>query len=135
MRSLVPFVQFKNVKKTHGELLLLTKLQDKAILGMVKLKPAILLKVALHHERFSRFLNCTTGIKLRNASHIILLDKAKNNLLILIFKNVDTKHNLSNSSMQNFLNLFMSLVSFYILRRQKTFGSLIFSGNIEGSVA
>ena len=71
----------------------------------------------------------------RAMHHILRLVKARNNLLILIFKNVHTKHNLSDSSMQNFLDLFMSLVSFHIPRKQKTFDSLIFSGNIERSVA
>ena len=31
------------------------------------MKPATLLKVALLHRRFSRFLNCTNGIKSRTA--------------------------------------------------------------------
>ena len=35
-----------------------------------RLKPATLLKVTLLHVCFSRFLNCTNGIKSRNASHI-----------------------------------------------------------------
>ena len=30
LRNLVPFVQFKNVKNTHGGVLLLVKLQDQA---------------------------------------------------------------------------------------------------------
>ena len=46
MCSLVPFVQFENVKNTHGEVLL-------------TVKSATLLKVTLLHGRFSRFLNCT----------------------------------------------------------------------------
>ena len=52
----------KNVKNTHGGMLLLVKLQA--------LKPATLLKITLFHGYFSRFLNCTNGIKSRNASHI-----------------------------------------------------------------
>ena len=52
----------KNVKNTHGGMLLLVKLQA--------LKPATLQKVTLFHGYFSRFLNCTNGTKSRNASHI-----------------------------------------------------------------
>ena len=51
----------KNVKNTHGRVLLLVKLQA---------KPATLLKVTLVHGCFSRFLNCRNGAKSRNASHI-----------------------------------------------------------------
>ena len=51
----------KNVKNTHGGVLLLVKLQA---------KPATLLKVTLLHGCFSRFLNCTNGTKSRSASHI-----------------------------------------------------------------
>ena len=50
---------FKNVKNTHGGVLIL-----------VKLKPATLLKLILFHGCFSRFLNATNGTKSRNASHI-----------------------------------------------------------------
>ena len=45
----------KNVKNTHGGVLLLVK-------------PATLLKVTLLHGCFLRFLNCTNGTKSRNAS-------------------------------------------------------------------
>ena len=45
----------KNVKNTHGGVLLLVKLQAS-------------LKVTLLHEYLSRFLNCTNGTKSRNAS-------------------------------------------------------------------
>ena len=47
----------KNVKNTHGGVLLLVQLQA--------FKPATLLKVTLLHECFSRVLNCTNGTKLR----------------------------------------------------------------------
>ena len=57
MHDLVPFVQFKNVKNTHGGVLLLVY-------------PATLLKVTLLHGCFSDFLNCANGTKSRNASHI-----------------------------------------------------------------
>ena len=43
----------KNVKNIHGGVLILV------------------LKLTLLHGCFSRFLNCTNGTKLRNASHII----------------------------------------------------------------
>ena len=36
-------------------------------------EPATLLKVALFHGCFSRFLNCTNGTKLRSASHICII--------------------------------------------------------------
>ena len=50
LRDLVPFAQFKNVKNTHGGVLL------------------TLLKVTLLHECFSWFLNYTNGSKLRKTS-------------------------------------------------------------------
>ena len=52
---------FKNVKNTHGGVLLLVKLQA---------HPATLPKVTLLHGYFLRFLNCTTGTKSRDASHM-----------------------------------------------------------------
>ena len=52
----------KNMKNTPEGMLLLVKL---------KAKPAILVKVTFLHECFSCFLNCTNGIKLRNASHLM----------------------------------------------------------------
>ena len=48
----------KNVKNTDGGVLILGKLQ------------ATLLKLALFHGCFLRFLNCTNGTKPRNAPHI-----------------------------------------------------------------
>ena len=51
----------KNVKNTHGGVLLLIKLQPK--------KRATLLKVTLLDVCFSRFLNCTNDTKSCNASH------------------------------------------------------------------
>ena len=56
LRDLVPFAQFKNMKNTHGGVLLLVKLQAKTLL----------------HGSFSRFLNCTNGTKLRKTSHMSL---------------------------------------------------------------
>ena len=50
LRDLVPFLQFKNVKNTHGGVLLLVKLQALAC--------------------FSRFLNCAHGTKSLNAPHL-----------------------------------------------------------------
>ena len=55
LRDLVTLLQFKN---TNGGVLLFVKLQT-------------LLKVALLHGRFSRFLNCTNDTKSREASHMI----------------------------------------------------------------
>ena len=58
----------KNVKNTHGGVLILVKL---LILVLVKL--LILLKLTLLHGCFSRFSYCTNGTKSRNASHITIL--------------------------------------------------------------
>ena len=52
------FYNLRKVENTHGGVLLLVKLQASATL----------LKVTLFHGCFSRFLNCTNGAKLRNAS-------------------------------------------------------------------
>ena len=52
------FYNLKNVKNTHRGVLLLGY------------KPETLIKVTLHHGCFSRFLNCTSGTKSRNASNI-----------------------------------------------------------------
>ena len=49
LRDLVPFVQFKNMKNTHGGVLILV------------------LKLTLLHGCFSHFLNCTNDTKLHNA--------------------------------------------------------------------
>ena len=49
------FYKLKNLKNTHGG---------------VTFKPATLLKVALLHGCFSRFLYCTNGTKSCKASHI-----------------------------------------------------------------
>ena len=51
LHNLVPFVQFKEVKKQPW-------------------RSATLLKVTFLHECFSRFLNCTNGKKSRKAFHI-----------------------------------------------------------------
>ena len=52
---------YKNVKNTHGGVLLLVKFQA---------NPASLLKVTLFYACFSRFLNCTNCPKSCNGSHI-----------------------------------------------------------------
>ena len=54
---MAPFVQFKNMKDTHG--------------GVLLLQPTTLLKLTLLYGSFSRFLNCTNGIQLRETSHFI----------------------------------------------------------------
>ena len=51
------------MNNTHGEALLLVKLQA--------LKVIRKLKVTVLHGCFSRFLNCTNGNKSRNASHLL----------------------------------------------------------------
>ena len=58
MRDLVPFVQFKNVKNIHGEVLVSVKLQAFS---------NFTIKVTLLHGCFSRFLNCKNGTKSSNA--------------------------------------------------------------------
>ena len=50
----------KNLKNTHGRVLILVKLQAT-------------LKLTLVHGCFSRFLNCTNGTKLHYASHLTYL--------------------------------------------------------------
>ena len=57
MRDLVPFAQVKRREKTHGEVLLLVKLQAEA-------------KVTVFHGHFSRFLKCKNGTKSSKASQI-----------------------------------------------------------------
>ena len=57
LRYLVPFVQFIKRENTQGGVL------------SCRLKPATLLKLTLVNGCFSRFLNCTNGIKSSNASH------------------------------------------------------------------
>ena len=57
----------KNVKNTHGRVLLLVKVEAKS------LQRYSLLKVTLLHGCFSPFLNCTNGTKSRNALILLLL--------------------------------------------------------------
>ena len=59
LRALVPSVRIKNLKNTHGGLLLLVKLQASA-----------LLKVTFLHGYFLRFAKRTNGTKSRKVSHI-----------------------------------------------------------------
>ena len=56
----------KNVKNTHGGVLLLVKLEAEAC-NCTTSK----IKVTLLHGCFSRFLNCKNDTKLRKASHIM----------------------------------------------------------------
>ena len=56
----------KNVKNTHGGVLILVKLQA---------KPATLLKVTLLHGCFLRFLNCMNGTKSHKAPQIRVSDR------------------------------------------------------------
>ena len=53
----------KNVKNTHGGVLILEKW---------RLQPVTLLKLTLLHEYFSRFSNCTNGTIMRTAPQIRL---------------------------------------------------------------
>ena len=61
LRDLLPFVQIKNMRNTHGGVLLLVS---------CRLQSSTLLKVTLLHGCFSCFLNCTSGTKLHNTSHL-----------------------------------------------------------------
>ena len=63
MRSAIWYhlYNLKNMRTTHGGVLLLVKFQA---------KPAILLKTALLHGDFSRFLNCINGTKSCKISHV-----------------------------------------------------------------
>ena len=54
------FYNLKNVKNTHGVILLLVKLQA---------WPAVLLKITFIQGCFSSFLNCANSTKLRNVIH------------------------------------------------------------------
>ena len=63
LHDLLAFVQFKNVKNTHGGLVLFVKLQ-------VFNLQLTLLKVTVLHGCFSRFLTCTIGTKLRKTLHM-----------------------------------------------------------------
>ena len=49
--------------------------------GSVNFSKVAGLKLTLLHGCFSRFLNCTNGTKLRNASHILYSHKIDSNLI------------------------------------------------------
>ena len=59
LRDLVPFAQFKKCEKHPWRS------------ESCRLSPATLLKVALLHGCFSRFVNCANSTKSRKASHIV----------------------------------------------------------------
>ena len=74
----------KNVKNTHGRVILLLKFwlhfvplkkaenqRFSGVFMVYKMEPAALLKVTIVHGCFSRFLNCTNGTKSRKASHLL----------------------------------------------------------------
>ena len=67
---------FKNMKNTHGVVLLLVKLEPKSL---------TLIKVTLLHGCFSRFLNCTYDTKSCNASH------TKLTTIYALLRNVNTQ--------------------------------------------
>ena len=101
------FYNLKNMKNTHGGLLLLVKLQAFCY---------NLLIVTLLHGCFSRFLNCTSGTKSRNTSHLRLTTG--------IFLTCSTF----------FLKLTQSwpLLPFYTpCKHQRTFCFVAFSGGIK----
>ena len=60
------FYNVKNVKNTHGRMLILVKLQAEA---------ATLLKLTLFHGCFSSFLNCTNATKSHNAPHMSMFHR------------------------------------------------------------
>ena len=62
LRDFVPFVQFKKREKYPWRNVNFSKVTG--------FKPETLLKLILLHGCFSRFVNCTNGIKSRNASYI-----------------------------------------------------------------
>ena len=62
LHDLVPFVQFKKREKHPW--------RSTTFIKVAVFKPATLMKVALLHGYFSRFLNCMKGTKSRNASHM-----------------------------------------------------------------
>ena len=61
LRDLVRFVQFKNVKNTHGGVSILVKFQASAC-NFTKIYTPLWV--------FFTFLNCANGTKLRNAPHM-----------------------------------------------------------------
>ena len=63
MHNLVPFIQFKKREKHPWKNVTFSKVAG--------FSPVTLLTVTLPHGCFSRFLNCTNGTELRNASHIL----------------------------------------------------------------
>ena len=67
----------KNVKNTHGGVILLVKLQVSALLKVSLYYNNILLKVSLFHGRFPRFLNCTNGTKSCSASLMLIFGKTE----------------------------------------------------------
>ena len=73
LRDLVPFVQFKKREKHPWRSVNFSK---------ISLKPATLLKLALLHGCFSRFLNCTNGTKSRSASQLLAFTDVLKNPII-----------------------------------------------------
>ena len=74
----------KNMKNTHGRVILLLKFwlnfippknpenqRFSGVFMVYKMEHAALLKVTLVHGCFSRFLNCTNGTKSRKASYLL----------------------------------------------------------------
>ena len=97
MRSAIWYHSYnlKNVKNTHGGVLLLVKLHA---------NPAALLKVTLLHGCFSRFLNYTNGTKPRKASQFTICrcNPAYNQIHSYIYKNllINIKYSLVRNTFQ-----------------------------------
>ena len=90
----------KNLKNTHGTVLLLVKLQVSA---------CNLLKVILFHGCFSYFLNCTNGIKLRKASHFYKSLMGLTLIINPILANVLILYPLKTPENQRFSGVFRGL--------------------------
>ena len=67
---------FKNVKNTHGGVLLLIKLQAST---------CNFIKVTLLHGCFSRILNCANGTKSRKASHIRVRENQYSSIFYILY--------------------------------------------------
>ena len=64
LHDLVPLAKFKKRGKDPSKSVIFSKVAG--------FQPTTLLKVALFHGCFSRFLNCANGTKSRNGSHVYL---------------------------------------------------------------
>ena len=112
----------KNIKNTHGRLLLLVKLH---------VDSAILLKVALLHGCFLRFLNGVNGAKSCKAFEIYAFQSIQ-----FHFRLKPTRSEIFNRSMRRFSSLQLSFTSTKIfliilshtLRKKSPYSQLFWSG-------